>query len=231
MGWRWIAPFVFATQILCAVDPYLYCEKRWGELEWQGMTFRRYSLRAEGFPREKLYQLLVKNFDGSHTETFFYRANNRGHLILEPIKEIEDGAYAICPVKRGERLTFIMRSEDKEEHIIADVVPFPIETKSKKGVKVHLELMGNLGEEFLLTAEGFLPGEEIQVSCYYNDSIIGLHPAIDEKGKLRAVITLPEDSEGTATLIVHRNAEEIVLSFDWGAPALKLVGACCLEVK
>ncbi len=231
MGWRWIALFVFATQVLFAVDPYLYCEKRWGELEWQGMTFRRYSLRAEGFPREKLYQLLVKNLDGSHTETFFYRANNRGHLILEPMKEIEEGAYAICPVKRGERLTFIMRSEDKEELVVADVVPFPIEAKSKKGVRVNLELMGDSGEEFLLTAEGFSPGEEIQVSCYYNVSIIGLHPAIDEKGQLRAHITMPEGTEGAAMLVIHRNAEEIMLPFNWGAPALKLVGACCLEVK
>lgn len=231
MKWGFLALVLWGSQLFGAVEPRLFCEKKWGELEWQGMTFRRYCLRAEGFPQEQLYQLLVKNFDGSHTETFFYRANRRGHLILEPLKEIEDGAYAICPVKKGERLIFIMRSEDQQQHIVADMIPFPIQMRSKKGVELSLELTGEMGQEFVLNAKGFLPGEEIQLSCYYGEGVIGLHPAIDEKGELKAVITMPEEAGGFAQLIIHRTSEEIVFPFDWGAPALKLVGACCLEVK
>ena len=65
-------------------------------MDWQGMKFHRYRLRAENFPPKQNFHLIVKSFDGTQTKTFKYSANERGHLIYEPAKDVQGEIYAIC---------------------------------------------------------------------------------------------------------------------------------------
>ena len=61
---------------------------------------------------------------------------------------------------------------------------------------------------------------------------IPLDAEVTQLGDLCRKIQLLEDPiGGEAQVILKRKNEEIVLSFQWGAPALKLVGACCFEIK
>ncbi len=110
-----LAAALFLAHPLIAKEPQLKCEKRFGEMDWQGMKFHRYRLRAENFPPKQNFHLIVKSFDGTQTKTFKYSANDRGHLIYQPSEAIQGEVYAICPVKRGERLTFLMQSEEGED--------------------------------------------------------------------------------------------------------------------
>jgi hypothetical protein len=66
------------AQKACALEPELHCKKGWGERTWEGMQFHRYHLRAEHFPPNKKYCLIVESFDGVRTETFSYVSNKKG---------------------------------------------------------------------------------------------------------------------------------------------------------
>ena len=155
MRWQIVAIAVFLihgiTQITAA-EPHLSCERKIGEMNWEGMVFHRYQLRAENFPPAQKYRLIVASFDGTQTETFTYLSNKRGHLILMPPEDVAGDLFAICPAKRGERLTFLMQLEGGDEAYATDFIPFPIEKKSKKGARLSLELQGEKGETFLFLA-------------------------------------------------------------------------------
>lgn len=230
MRWGILAALIFISQTLCAKEPQLTCEKIWGEMTWEGMEFHRYKLRAENFPAQKKFVLVVRSFDGFETETFTYNSNKKGHLILQPVENVEGDIYAICPAKKGERLTFLMKSD--ELAIATDVIPFPIEMKSKKGAQLNLELQGDKGEKFMLTGEGFRANEIVDLVCEIQDQKLPIEAFVTPLGELIALITLPESEEGgDAKLILKRKQEEAIFHFKWGAPALKIVGACCFEIK
>jgi hypothetical protein len=226
-----IIALIFCSNALIALEPQLSCEKIWGEMTWEGMEFHRYKLRAEHFPPQKKFLLIVKNFDGYQTETFTYHSNNKGHLILQPLENVEGDIYAICPAKRGERLTFIMQSEDVSYS--TEVVPFPLEMKSKKGVKLNLELQGEKGEKFLFIAEGLKANENVELYGEFQGRKISFEvPQATPLGELFALLTFPEDQEGGhAKLVLKRKQEEVAFRFECGAPALRIVGACCFEIK
>jgi hypothetical protein len=231
MRWGFFAVILVFVKGIVAAEPQLSCEKNWGERTWEGVKFHRYHLRAEHFPPNKTYCLIVESFDGIRTETFSFTANQRGHLILKPPEDFEGEIYAICPAKRGERLTFWMKSE--EDAYATQLIPFPLQMKSRKGVKLNLELRGEKGDQFLLMAEELQSCEEIELFLVIQEQRIPLHPeAVTEFGELSAMIDLPQDPHGgEAKLILKREKEEIVFPFQWGAPALKIVGACCFEIR
>lgn len=227
-----VAALIFA-QPLVGKEPQLSCEKKFGEVNWQGIMLHRYCLRAENFPPKQAFRLVVKSFDGTQTKTFKYTANERGHLIYQPTEVIQGNVYAICPVKRGERLTFLMQAEEGEDSYEAELVAFPITWKSKKGVKLNLELQSNHGEKFQLNASGFKPNEAIKLTLQTESKTIDLNAKVSSQGGLSTLVHLPSDlgSGGEAKLILKRANEESEFSFQWGTPALKYVGACCFEIK
>jgi hypothetical protein len=217
---------------ILAKEPELSCERKIGAMTWQGMEFRRYKLRAENFPPRQNFRLIVKSFDGTRTETFKYSANSRGHLILKPPEDLQGEIYAICPVKRGERLTFSMQSEEGDDSYETEVVPFPLEMRSKKGIQLTLELQGEKGDQFLLFAQGFKGDEEIGLFLEVNGKRLPKEAQITRLGDLCTPLLLPSMEEGgEAKLIIVRKSEEIVFPFAWGAGALKYVGACCFEIR
>ncbi len=220
------------VQLLSAKEPHLSCEKKFGKMDWQGMVFHRYCLRAEHFPPQQTFRLIVKSFDGTQTETFRYYANHRGHLIFQPSEEYDGDIVAICPAMKGERLTFVMKAEDGEETYATEVVPFPLEMKSKKGITLNLEIQGVKGEKFQLFAQGFKPSEPVQLSLHIDGKETDLEAAVTSLGDLYTYVHIPPHAKGDqAELILIRKSEKIVFPFQWGAPALKLVGACCFEIK
>lgn len=232
MRWQILFAVVLLTHPLLAKEPQLKCEKKFGQVDWEGMIFHRYALRAENFPPKQTFRLIVKSFDGTETETFRYYANHRGHLIFQPSEKENGDVYAICPAKRGERLTFLMKSENNEEAYSTEIVPFPLEMKSKKGIKLSLELQGEQGEKFLLLARGFNPNEQVRLLLQINGKKTDLKPSVTVLGDLCTHVHIPLNSEeGEAKLVLSRKNEKVVFPFKWGAPALELVGACCFEIK
>jgi hypothetical protein len=124
-----------------------------------------------------------------------------------------------------------MRSQ--EDAYFTQIVPFPLAMRSKKGAKLHLELRGEKGEKFLFLVEELESYEEIELFLsIQGEQVLIKTNEVSESGDLSTMINCPTDLHGgEAQLILKRKKEEIVFPFQWGALALKLVGACCFEIK
>jgi hypothetical protein len=127
-----LAAAIFLVQPLFSAEPYITCEKKFGEMKWQGVVLHRYALRAENFPPDKKYHMIYRTFNGAQTKTYTYQANKRGHLIFQKPENVEGDILAVCPAKKGERLTFMMQAEDGSEVYKTYIIPFPIEVKTKR---------------------------------------------------------------------------------------------------
>ncbi|MBS0620012.1 MAG: hypothetical protein JSS61_00940 [Verrucomicrobia bacterium] len=229
---RWLALALLFTSGISAKEMRIDCEKKWGEITWEGIHFKRYRLRAHDFPPGEEFHLFITNSDGEETQTFRYLCNKKGHLIPQELDHVVGDVYAICPMKRGERLHFYMATEDRNQGCTAAVIPFPLEMESKKGVKLSLELKGQQGKQFVLRAMGLRPYETVQVVYKYDADETGLDVTVGQEGSFETTLMFPEDRDGgPARLFVRRSKEEILFPFEWGTPALKVIGACCLEIR
>src|SRR5579862_925327 len=219
--------WVFLSQRhLWADPPWFKCEKRWGEAKVQGKRIVRYRLRGNNFPQGQRFLLVVKWFNGEEAETFAYVANRRGCLILEEDRR-DDPLYALCPLKKGERIAFVMRSENDPSFFAeTSVVPFPLSLKTKSGLKLSLELKAQEGNSFCLAGRGFNPGENCEMHFSFQGKDYHYSLTASSQGRINFPFTFElEDREGgTCSLILKRKNEEISFPFQAGRTALKLVG-------
>jgi hypothetical protein len=213
--------------------PYLYCQKKWGELKWEGLKIQVLKLRAEQFPPGKTYTLFIRNCDGSETQVFNYTANKKGHLIIDIDKELKQGApFAVTPLRKGEKVSYCMYSPDRSEKITTSIIPFPIEA-STDFTTVSLELLDPKGEAFVCVGKGFTPGETVQVICTCGDQVIQEVLSIDGSGSFNYLLnpSVKDQETGTAKVTVKRQNEQISVPFVWGRQAQEFVGAICLQIN
>jgi len=228
----WIFLFLCCAS-LYAHEPQLKCEKKWGEIDFQGKRVMRYRLRANHFPRGMRFRLFVKWFNGEEADIFTYKANQKGHLILEQMRR--DPTYALCPLKNGERLFFVMKAEDGSPlSTQISIVPFPIALKTKSGLNLSLELQDPEGEVFQLHGEGFCSGEVFELTTLaegkeHNYSVIASSQGVID---FPVKLSLSDRDGGDCSLIISRsNKERVMLPFKAGRAALSLAGAFALEIK
>ena len=225
------AAAIFLSSGLTAADPYICCEKKFGEAKWNGITFQRYALRAENFPADKQYRLIVKTYNGAEARTYTYKSNKKGHLIFQKPENVQSDILAVCPAKRGERLTFLMQGNDGTSYS-AEIIPFPLEVKSKKGAELALELKGEKGELFQFTTKKLKPNEKVELILSYDNEKMVLDSQVSDNGELTTMVAFPHDKKGgDALLTLKRNREEVAFPFEWGEAALDLYGACCFQIR
>jgi hypothetical protein len=238
--WRSL-PFLFlllVAQVAVQADqehqrPYLYCQKKWGELKWEGLKIQVLKLRAEKFPVGKTYTLFIQNCDGSETQIFNYTANKKGHLIVDITEELKKGApFAITPLRKGEKVSYCMYSPDRSEKFTASIIPFPLQA-SKDFTSIALELVDTNADSFLCVGKGFIPGEQVKLTCVSGAKVTEEWLTIDEKGEFQQPVSprLEGQETGKAKVSVKRKYEEIKLPFSWGRQGQEFVGAICLQIS
>lgn len=223
--WRWIGCFV---PVLLFGEPHLYCQKKWGEFNWEGFRVQLLKLRAESFPAGQSYQLWIRNCDGSETKAFQYIANQKGHLIVQMSSEMKKGApFAITPLRKGEKIAYCMLAEESKEEYEASLIPFPIRVE-EKGVVLSAELSNATGRTFVLVGEGLIPGET--VACRCGSSRIEME--VDGMGTFRCLLnpSIEGSESGIAQIELYHQKGSLVLPLTWGEEAQEFVGAICLKI-
>ena len=227
---------IMSLILLCSMGfvdgPSLECEKKWGEIKFYGKQMKRYRLRANHFPEGKRFQLVVKWFSGEEADTFTYVANHRGHLILETKDAKKDPLYAVCPLKKGERIEFMMKAEDDPSFLIAtSIIPFPDELKTKSGLELSLELRGQEGEAFIFHGKGFKAGEVFELVSTFQgvDQSFPVIASSDGTVYFPFQVKLAENNDGMLT--IRREREDVEFPVQAGRPALGLAGGFCLEIQ
>ena len=224
---------LFSFGSVAAKTPQLECEKRWGEMKYKGKRIVRYRLRGSGFPEGNRFRLVVKWFNGEEADTYSYVANRHGYLILEDDVQ-DDPIYALCPLKKGERIAFLMRCEEDPACCPeASVVPFPLAYKTKSGLKLSLELKGDDGEAFRLLGRGFSSQEsfEINFSFQGKDYRHSLIASSEGRVDFPLVLELDDRDGGECDLHIKRAKEDVVFPFLVGRAALELAGGFALEIR
>jgi hypothetical protein len=212
--------------------PQLECKKKWIEIKYKGKKVKRYELKARDFPRDKRFRLVVKWFNGEEAETYSYISNQHGTLFLDEDPHA-DPIYALCPLKKGERITFLMRDEeDPFFSIETSVVPFPMTFKTKSGLKLSLELMGQDGEAFRLLGRKFDTEEKIVVSASFQGKERTYPVVASSQGKINLpfILEMEDRSGGECVLTLKREQDEDVISFQAGRAALGLAGGFALKI-
>ena len=215
------------------LHPHIYCQKKWKELKWEGLKIQILKLRAEKFPEGKSYTLVIRNCDGSETEVFNYVANKKGHLIVDMSDDLKKGIpFAITPLRRGEKISYCMLSQDQTEKYTTSIVPFPIAVSTEQG-SVCIELLDVKGESFMCVGEGFQPHAEIQVICQSEQSVHQSLVRINERGGFHCPVypSVEGKESGNAKVVVKTKEGQLSVPFVWGKEAQEFIGAICLQIK
>ncbi len=216
-----------------AKKPYLYCQRKWKEVKWEGLRIHILKLRAEQFPPGKNYTLFIRNCDGSKTPVLDYKSNRNGHLIVDLKGDLKEAApFAITPLRKGEKVCYSMFSEDRSEEVMTTVVPFPIEV-SKNGTSVAIEILDAKGAAFVCVGQGFRSEEELQVLCRSGEKSSQETIQADSQGSFKYPLwpSVEGEETGTASVTVRRKQGELVVPFAWGRQAQEFVGAICLQIR
>lgn len=233
MKWVLIASLSVLSCFAMAAEPQVFCQQKWKEMEVEGMKIRLYRLRAESFPSGKVYTLIVRNVDGSTTETFSYVANPKGHLILNEPEDVKQAApYIVTPLRQGEMVAYGMQAQEGEEDYLFELIPFPNEvSKGKRHLSVKLKDVD--GTAFVCCGKGFKPAEAFTVTCSIEKEELSYPVVVDAQGTFEVPMSLTssEIHSGEAHLQVVSAQGPLSLSFPWGVRASEFVGASCLEVK
>jgi hypothetical protein len=228
-----IALFLFLSLGNLHAAPQLECKKKWIEVKYKGKRVKRYELKASDFPEDRRFRLVVKWFNGEEAETYSYISNRHGHLFLDE-ESNGDPIYALCPLKKGERISFLMRAEDDPSFSVeASVVPFPLTFKTKSGLKLSVELMGQDGEAFRLLGRKFRAEEQFELKSSFQGKERGYSVTASSQGKINVPFILEmEDREGgECVLTLKRGLEEAVITFQAGQSALGLAGGFALQIR
>lgn len=135
-----------------------------------------YRLRAEGMPRDVVYEVWAKDFGQQFTRVFSgFRFDETGELAstdgsAKP-RRLGDFVFDPGPYPDGAVWMVALASEDHQLSAFAKVIPHPIVARDG-ACTVTLELISLHGNRFVASGEGFKPGEEVDIEMRSSGRLI-----------------------------------------------------------
>ena len=190
---------------------------------------RRYQLQVQvGLPRNVIFRVLTKDFShGFHTVASGFQLDEFGELVsIEAGKAgralrldelvLEPGPYA-----RGAAWEAALVSADRTVRLFAKTIPYPI-TARDGSCAVSLELVSQRGDRFIVTVNGFEPGEEVTTESRYAGRVNQKWRQISSDGLL-----LPDNishaargADHSARYTVKSPSCDLAVDYEWGEAAL-----------
>lgn len=127
---------------------------------------------------------------------------------------------------RGEPIDYALISTDQTVRVYAQLTPFPLEAKSEGGCKLSMTLLSPNLRTFVITGEGFKPGETVTTISKSDSEIIEKEGIALGDGRINTFIIDPGvvgKTGGTATFQASSKTCNVTVSYEWGT-AMKRVG-------
>jgi hypothetical protein len=183
-----VACSLFLTPV-CGAAPQATAPQRTGVSTWPGAQLAlveivrtspsvgegfRYRLRATSLPRDKSYWLGVWRLDGKvgRMPIGTLHVDAAGRLVTERGFRLEQHVLSTGPVFKGEPLALALVAEAGSGQVVERIVPAPIEARGTGGCRLRVELTEPTGNTFMITGEGFEPGEEVRIVDRSEDEVI-----------------------------------------------------------
>lgn len=193
----------------------------------------RYKLKAEGFPRDRLYSLWTERTVGGipenrkaferlrveadETVTTAYGTDLEFVLVRD--RERRSGPDVLTDVPEGQSLVLTLVSDDRAIESWLRVTPFPVESVGDGGCRIAIEPQA-AADRVLATIHGggFQAGEKVEIRIVSRGSSAVISERATAKGGFRATAYPegPADRRGTATVTASGAKCSVATHFHWG---------------
>jgi hypothetical protein len=187
----------------------------------------RYRLQATGLPRGVIFGVFTKDFSHSfHEVASGFQVDESGNLASVDSKVnlrwrlnemvLKPGAYL-----KGAAWEVALVSADRAFRAFAKVIPYPI-TARDGTCTISIELISQRGDRFIVSGNGFMPGEEVTTESRYSGRVIQNHLRISTDGLLPPS-NISHGASGVNRAVrymVKGRSCEVAVDYEWGEPAL-----------
>lgn len=180
------------------------------EIRFENTSESGYTMFVSGLPEDKQYHLWFKRLDG---KTGSFQVPNTSTLFSTGM------VFKFRKFRRGQPMDYALVSTDGTPRAYATLIPYPIEAISEQGCRLSAKMLLSNGRLFVITAEGFEPGERAILTSRSGDT--SFEPKERRIGKNgRFFIVLDPTTEGrsgdTTTVGVSSKSCDVTLRFKWG---------------
>lgn len=193
----------------------------------------RYKLKAEGFPRDRIYSLWIERTIGGipenrkaferlrveadETVTTAYGADLEFVLVRD--REHRSEPNVLTDVPEGQSLVLTLVSEDRTIESWLRMTPFPIEARGDCGCRIAIEPR-TAADRVLATIHGgeFQAGEKVELRVVSQGNTTVLSERASSNGRFRATV-YPQgsaDRRSTATVTATGATCSVSTHFHWG---------------
>lgn len=193
----------------------------------------RYKLKAEGFPRDRIYSLWIERtvggipenrkaferlrIEADDTVTTTYGTDLEFVLVRD--RERRSGPDVLTDVPEGQSLVLTLVSDDRAVESWLRMTPFPVESLSDEGCRIAIEPQA-AADRVLATIHGggFQAGEKVEIRIVSRGSSAVINERASTNGSLRAT-AYPQgsaDRRGTAAVTASGAKCSVATHFHWG---------------
>jgi hypothetical protein len=176
-----------------------------------------------GLPEDKLYYLWSKSLGQSSPAQLspLEMSITSGGLVV-PKGSTTPISLTLHSFAKGEARVIALMTEDKSIIAYGKVILYPIEAKHDNS-RIWVELMASTGDLFAVYGDGFEANEELEVTSNSAGEVVKSKSKADGNGRFTNVL-LPAvvgKQSGLVTYTVVGKVGTLIVSFEWGPPALR----------
>lgn len=182
-------------------------------------TWVDYEVRSTGFSNQEALSLWRRI--GTEYEEYTVTLNEKGLVQVggRPGEDPPD-SFGIIGFHLGEAFDLALVSKTTNKRAQAKVIPFPIQAQGNGGCSGSVELASKTGHLFLISFQGFQPGEEVEVRSRYKKENIGSKLTASEGGEIRLPLLFGKRDRGKATATATGKNCTVSLEYKVGRDAL-----------
>ncbi len=182
-------------------------------------TMVEYEIQSTGFSNEEALSLWRKI--GTEYEELPVALNEKGVVQLKLGEHLID-SQMIGGFTLGQAFDLALFSKTTNKRAQAKVFPFPIQAQGVGGCSAFAELMTETGRVFLITFQGFRPGEEVELRSRYKKEDLAKSHTTSEGGEIRFPVLFGKKDRGKATATATGKNCTVSLEYKIGKDARKV---------
>lgn len=181
-----------------------------------------FRLRAEGVPKGVRLLVWHKSRGGRPVRVPGVYVGDDGRLIsVKDRKEAELHAWGLA---RGESYDLGAISADETVRAYVKAIPFPLEARGPGRMRVWAELASARGDAWLVSGEGFEPGEEVNTVIMSGDEVhldVVVASPVGTFSRVLFPAAWFRSPDGTGAWKATAKSGSVEFALGWGARALR----------
>lgn len=186
-------------------------------------TAVNYEIQATGFLPDEDLSLWMRFFADEYDEIpATIDEQGRVQLTLPGWPKNIFTKFWIGDYLLGQAVDVALFSKTTNKRAHAKVFPFPLQAQGVGGCSAFAEIMTETGRVFLITFQGFRPGEEVELRSHYKKENLANTHTVSEGGEIRFPVLFGKKDRGKATATAASKNCTVSLEYKIGKDARKV---------